>query len=39
MHEYGVEKIMRDCKVLQLIGGSSPNLQIEAIAREREVHD
>jgi len=36
MHEYGVEKIMRDCKVLQLIGGSTPNLLIEAIARERE---
>lgn len=39
MHEYGVEKIMRDCKVLQLIGRSTPNLLIEAIAREREVHD
>ena len=32
MHEYGLEKIMRDVKVLQLIGGSSPWLHIEAIA-------
>ncbi len=31
MHEYGVEKIMRDCKVLQLIGGSSPVQHINAI--------
>jgi len=33
MHEYGVEKIMRDCKVLQLIGGSNPTLLIQAVAR------
>jgi len=26
MHEYGVEKLMRDCKVLQLTGGSNPSL-------------
>ena len=32
MHEYGLEKIMRDVKVLQLIGGSSPRHHIEAIA-------
>lgn len=33
MHEYGVEKIMRDNKVLQLMGGSSPLLHRQAIAR------
>ncbi len=35
MHDYGVEKIMRDCKVLQLIGGSSPELHIKAIAANK----
>ncbi len=34
MHEYGVEKIMRDSKVLQLLGGSSPLLHRLAIARD-----
>jgi len=34
MHEYGAEKIMRDVKVLQLIGGSSPKVLISSIARE-----
>lgn len=34
MHEYGVEKIMRDCKVLQLLGGRNGSLIIESIARE-----
>ena len=33
MHEYGVEKIMRDVKVLQLIGGSGPKVLISSIAR------
>ena len=32
MHEYGVEKIMRDSKVLQLIGGSSPSVLISTVA-------
>ncbi len=34
MHEYGVEKIMRDCKVLQLLGERNSSLIIESIARE-----
>ncbi len=37
MHEYGVEKIMRDAKVLHLLGGSTPSLQIGAVAREINV--
>ncbi len=36
MHEYGVEKIMRDCKVLQLIGGSSPLIHKNKIANEQK---
>lgn len=31
MHDYGVEKIMRDVKVLQLLGGSNPVLSIKSI--------
>ena len=31
MHDYGVEKIMRDVKVLQLLGESTPVLHIRAI--------
>jgi alkylation response protein AidB-like acyl-CoA dehydrogenase len=31
MHDYFVEKIMRDIKVLQLLGGSSPVLNIRII--------
>jgi alkylation response protein AidB-like acyl-CoA dehydrogenase len=38
MHEYGVEKIMRDVKVLGLLGGSSPNQHIQATAREISSH-
>ena len=38
MHEYGVEKIMRDGKVLGLIGGSSPRAHIQATAREISSH-
>jgi alkylation response protein AidB-like acyl-CoA dehydrogenase len=34
MHKYGVEKMMRDIKVLQLLGGSGPVHQIQAIARD-----
>jgi alkylation response protein AidB-like acyl-CoA dehydrogenase len=34
MHEYGVEKIMRDTKVLGLLGESNPRLQIRAIAKD-----
>ena len=33
MHEYGLEKIMRDVKILQLIGGRNPVLQIQSIAQ------
>ncbi len=33
MHEYGVEKIMRDVKVLQLLGGSSPRCHIDVISK------
>jgi alkylation response protein AidB-like acyl-CoA dehydrogenase len=32
MHDYGVEKIMRDAKVLQMLGGTSPELCVQAIA-------
>jgi alkylation response protein AidB-like acyl-CoA dehydrogenase len=31
MHDYGVEKIMRDVKVLNLLGGSSPRLHMLAV--------
>jgi len=31
MHEYGLEKIMRDVKILQLMGGRNPALQIQSI--------
>jgi acyl-CoA dehydrogenase len=34
MHDYYVEKIMRDVKVLQLLGGSSPALNIESIREQ-----
>ena len=34
MHEYGVEKIMRDSKVLGLLGESNPWLQIQTIAKD-----
>ncbi|MBN2282768.1 MAG: acyl-CoA/acyl-ACP dehydrogenase [Deltaproteobacteria bacterium] len=36
MHDYGVEKIMRDVKVLSLLGGSSPRLHIQAVAKDLE---
>jgi alkylation response protein AidB-like acyl-CoA dehydrogenase len=32
MHEYGIEKIMRDVKVLQLLGGTNPLLEVHHIA-------
>ncbi len=32
MHEYGLEKIMRDIKVLQLLGGSNPYHHVQIIA-------
>ncbi len=32
MHEYGLEKIMRDIKVLQLLGGSNPHHHVRIIA-------
>jgi alkylation response protein AidB-like acyl-CoA dehydrogenase len=32
MHEYGLEKIMRDIKVLQLLGGSNPYHHVRVIA-------
>ena len=31
MHEQGVEKIMRDAKVLQVLGGSNPQLLVESV--------
>jgi acyl-CoA dehydrogenase len=31
MHEYGLEKIMRDIKVLQLLGGSNPYHHVRII--------
>ncbi|RJP78241.1 MAG: acyl-CoA dehydrogenase [Desulfobacteraceae bacterium] len=34
MHEYGLEKIMRDVKVLQLLGGSNPYHHVRAIAEQ-----
>ena len=34
MHEYGLEKIMRDVKILQLMGGRNPVLQIQSIAQD-----
>lgn len=34
MHEYGLEKFMRDVKILQLMGGRNPALQIEALAAD-----
>jgi alkylation response protein AidB-like acyl-CoA dehydrogenase len=34
MHEYGLEKIMRDVKTLQLLDGSNPHHLIETIARQ-----
>jgi alkylation response protein AidB-like acyl-CoA dehydrogenase len=34
MHDYGVEKIMRDAKVLQMLGGTSPELCVQTIAGE-----
>ena len=34
MHEYGLEKIMRDAKTLQLLDGSNPHHLVEAIARQ-----
>ncbi len=38
MHEYGLEKIMRDVKVLQLMLGRNPKCQINTIAEEIQ-HD
>ena len=32
MHEFGIEKMMRDIKVLQLTGGTNPFLQVKHIA-------
>jgi alkylation response protein AidB-like acyl-CoA dehydrogenase len=32
MHEYGLEKMMRDVKMLQLLGGQNPYQQIRAVA-------
>ena len=32
MHEYGLEKLMRDCKTLQLLGGSNPALLIDKVS-------
>ncbi|MDA8402821.1 MAG: acyl-CoA/acyl-ACP dehydrogenase [Desulfobacteraceae bacterium] len=34
MHEYGLEKIMRDVKILQLLGGRNPQHHVQAIAEE-----
>jgi alkylation response protein AidB-like acyl-CoA dehydrogenase len=34
MHEYGLEKIMRDVKILQLLGGRNPYHHIQVIAEE-----
>ncbi len=36
MHEYGLEKIMRDAKVLQLLGGRNPAHHIAVISENRE---
>lgn len=38
MHDYGVEKIMRDVKVLQLLGESNPVISIKTI-QELHAHD
>jgi alkylation response protein AidB-like acyl-CoA dehydrogenase len=32
MHEYGLEKMMRDVKILQLMGGRNPHHQLRVIA-------
>lgn len=34
MHAYGVEKLMRDSKVLQVLGDRNPALHVRSIARE-----
>ncbi len=34
MHEFGLEKIMRDVKVLQVLGGKNPCHHIEAISQK-----
>ena len=34
MHDYFVEKIMRNVKVLQLLGGGSPVLNIRSIREQ-----
>jgi alkylation response protein AidB-like acyl-CoA dehydrogenase len=34
MNEYGLEKIMRDVKILQLLGGRNPYHHIQIIAEE-----
>jgi acyl-CoA dehydrogenase len=34
MHEYGLEKIMRDVKVLQVLGGKNPCHHIDAVRKE-----
>jgi alkylation response protein AidB-like acyl-CoA dehydrogenase len=36
MQDYGVEKLMRDAKMLQLLEGSGPVLEIEAAGRRVE---
>lgn len=35
MHEYGLEKSMRDVKVLQLLGGRNPAHQVQVTAEKR----
>jgi len=37
MHEYGIEKIMRDIKVLQLLGGSNPFLKVRHISGKLKI--
>jgi acyl-CoA dehydrogenase len=42
MQDYGVEKLMRDAKMLQLLEGTNPVLQIDAVSRiaqEKEPSD
>ena len=34
MHEFGLEKIMRDVKTLQLLDGRNPHHLVEAIAQK-----
>jgi acyl-CoA dehydrogenase len=34
MHEYGLEKIMRDVKVLQVLGGKNPCHHIDAVRKK-----